>query len=194
MREGIHAYSRTVHNELSVALLRLGMQYLDLIECMEKAQKTIPANAEECVQTVKMDWPKLTRCVHEEGEALLRSSFEYSIGEKAPPVHVLTSTADTASAVWLGVPLRACWRSGCTHRSHASVNNRLGVGMYEIEQLSARPAVASALSAQCSEYRHLLSCAFCCLFGFLLPVSPPRFRTNRRCLRTRLVATHAGSR
>ena len=60
------------------------MQYLDLIECMETSQKNIPANAEACAHTVRMDWAKLTRCVHGEGEALLRSSFEYSIGEKAP--------------------------------------------------------------------------------------------------------------
>jgi hypothetical protein len=157
MREGIPAYSRTVHNALSVASLRLGMQYINLIECMEKAQKTIPANAEECVQTVKMDWPKLTRCVHEEGEALLRSSFEHSIGEKAPPVHVLTSTADAASAVWRGVPLRACWRSGCTHRSHASVNNRLGVGgVFGGWQVRDRTAFSTTGRGQCPECTVLL--------------------------------------
>ena len=84
------------------------MQYLDLIECMETSQKNIPANAEACAHTVRMDWAKLTRCVHGEGEALLRSSFEYSIGEKAPAYCIHSRHAPYAHA-WLARRNPACF-------------------------------------------------------------------------------------
>jgi hypothetical protein len=102
------------------------VQYLDLIECMETSQKNIPANAEACAHTVRMDWAKLTRCVHGEGEALLRSSFEYSIGEKAPAYCIHSRHAPYAHA-WLARRNPACFVAAVGGACESSVG-RHGLG------------------------------------------------------------------
>lgn len=59
-------------------------KYMDIIGCMNKNMRAIPANFESCAKELKIDAAKINACVDgEEGKKLLSASFKVSNEKKA---------------------------------------------------------------------------------------------------------------